>query len=244
MNRSFYQLLYQITPIFLTNGIATNIGGKIIPIMALLNPNAYNILFSGGNGDFNMDSYFGIFQPASGGSLVAQQIAEYPFASLNVAANATVKQPIELSMIMVTPMKTEYAWAVKNATMTALKAALDTHNNMGGTYTVFTPAFTYYDMIMLNLSDMSNPQIALPQNTWKWDFRKPLVSQTDLVSAENNLYSKITGGIQTSTEWTNALTALGLPASSVNAAAGSGGTAPFAPPVTIGGLVPLSPLSQ
>lgn len=235
---SFYQLLYQITPIFLNNGIATNIGGGIVPIMALLNPNAYNILFSGGSGEFNMDSYFGIFQPASGGSLITQQIAEYPFANLSVAANATVKSPIEVSMIMVTPMKTQYAWAVKNATMTALKAALDTHNNMGGTYTVFTPAFTYYDMIMLGLSDMSNPQIALPQNTWKWDFRKPLVNQTDLVFAENNLYAKITGGVQTSTEWTSALTALGLPASTVNQALGAGGTAPLAPPVTIGGTQP------
>jgi hypothetical protein len=236
--RSFYELLYQITPIFLNNGIASNINGSILPIMALLNPSAYNILFSGGSGTFNMDSYFGIFQPASGGSLVAQQIAEYPFANLNVAANAIVRNPLEVSLIMVTPMKTQYAWAVKNATMTALKSALDTHNNMGGTYTVFTPAYTYYNMVMLNLVDMSNPQIVTPQNTWKWDFRKPLISQQDLVFAENNLYAKITGGVQTSAEWTSALTALGLPASTLNQAAGAGGTAPLAPPVNIGGTNP------
>jgi hypothetical protein len=232
---SFYQLLYQITPIFLNDGIASKIGGGILPIMALLNPNAYNVLFSGGSDTFNIDSYFGIFQPASGGSLVQQQIAEYPFANLSVAANAIVRNPIEVSMIMVTPMKTQYSWAVKNATMTALKSALDTHNNMGGTYTVFTPAFTYYNMVMLGLSDMSNPQVVIPQNTWKWDFRKPLVSQADLIFAENNLYAKITGGIQTSAEWTSALTALGLPASSVNQAEGAGGTSPLNPPVTIGG---------
>jgi hypothetical protein len=232
---SFYQLLYQITPIFLNGGIAQNIGGNILPIMALLNPSAYNILFSGGSGNFNMDSYFGIFQPASGGSLISQQIAEYPFANLAVAANAIVRNPIEVSLIMVTPMKTQYAWAVKNATMTALKSALDTHNNMGGTYTVFTPAYTYYNMVMLDLADMSNPQIVTPQNTWKWDFRKPLIAQSDLVFAENNLYAKITGGVQTSAEWTSALTALGLPASSVNQAAGAGGTAPLSPPVNIGG---------
>ena len=71
--------------------------------------------------------------------------------------------------------------AVKSATMSGLKAALDAHNNLGGTYTVFTPAFTYYDMLMLNLSDISTPQSPLPQNTWKWDFRKPLVTQADLV---------------------------------------------------------------
>jgi hypothetical protein len=232
---SFYQLLYQITPIFLNGGIATNIGGNIVPIMALLNPNAYNVLFAGGSSSWDMDSYFGIFQPISGGSLIQQQIAEYPFANLSVAANAIVRNPIEVSLVMVTPMKTQYAWAVKNATMTALKSALDTHNNMGGTYTVFTPAYTYYDMVMLGLSDMSNPQIVTPQNTWKWDFRKPLIAQQDLVFAENNLYAKITGGIQTSTEWTSALTALGLPASSVNQAAGAGGTAPLNPPVNIGG---------
>jgi hypothetical protein len=235
---SLYQLLYQITPIFLNDGIASNIGGGILPILALLNPNAYNTLFSGGSDTFNMDSYFGIFQPAAGGSLIQQQIAEYPFANLSVAANAIVRNPIEVSMIMVTPMKTQYSWAVKNATMTALKTALDTHNNIGGTYTVFTPAFTYYNMVMLGLSDMSNPQIVLPQNTWKWDFRRPLVAQSDLVFAENNLYAKITGGVATPAEWTSALTALGLPASSVNQGPGSGGTAPIAPPITIGGTNP------
>jgi hypothetical protein len=237
MGRGIYQFLYQITPIFLNNGIATNMAGSILPVFTLLNPNAYNILFSGGNNAFNIDDYFAIFQPAAGGSLIQQQIAEYPFANLNVAANATVTNPIEVSMIMATPMKTANAWAVKNSIMTSLKSSLDNHNNLGGTYTVFTPAYTYYDMVMLGLVDMSTPQIFLPQNTWKWDFRKPLVTQAGLTSAENNLFAKITGGIQTPALWTSVLTALGLPASSMNQGSGAGGTAPLAPPVNIGGTV-------
>jgi hypothetical protein len=230
---SLYQLLYQITPIFLTNGVASAMSGGILPIISVLNPNAYNVLFSGGNEAFNIDNYFGIFQVAAGGSLVQQQLAEYPFANLNVAANAIIRQPIEVSLVMMAPMKTQYAWAVKNATMTALKATLDTHNNLGGTYTVFTPAFTYYDMLMLGLSDISTPQSPLPQNTWKWDFRKPLVTMADLIAAENNLYSKITGGIPSPAEITSTLTAIGIPASTVNAAEAAGGTAGLPPSANI-----------
>jgi hypothetical protein len=230
---SLYQLLYQITPIFLTNGVASSMSGGVLPIIAILNPNAYNVLFSGGSDTFNIDSYFGIFQVAAGGSLVQQQIAEYPFANLNVAANAIVRQPIEVSLVMMTPMKTQYAWAVKNATMTALKATLDTHNNLGGTYTVFTPAFTYYDMLMLSLTDCSTPQSTLPQNTWKWDFRKPLVTMADLIAAENNLYAKITNGLPGPAEITSTLTAIGIPASTVNAAEASGGAAAIPPSANI-----------
>ena len=113
MNRAIYQLLYQITPIFLTNGIATNIAGGIVPIMAILNPSAYNNLFAGGSDNFNIDNFFAIFQPSPGGSLVQQSLAEYPFANLNVAADAIIRNPIEISMIMATPMKTQYAWQLK-----------------------------------------------------------------------------------------------------------------------------------
>lgn len=220
-----YQLLYQITPIFLTNGIAQNQAGNILPIMTILNPAAFDVLFQGASSTFNMDNFFAIFQPAPGGSLVKQQIAEYPFANLNVAANAIIRDAIDVSMIMMTPMKTPNAWAVKNATMTALKATLDTHNNLGGTYTVFTPAFTYYDMVMIDLIDISTSASPLPQNTWRWDFRKPLVTLADIIAAENNLYSKITAGVPSSSEWTSTLTAMGVPASTVNQAAGAGSAA-------------------
>jgi hypothetical protein len=228
----FYQFLYQITPIFLTNGIAGTIPGSILPLLTLVNPAAYNALFSGGNVSFNVDDYFAIFQPAPGGTLVQQQLAEYPFANLNVAANAIVKQPIEVSMIMMTPMKTKMAWAVKNATMTALKYALDNHNNLGGTYTVFTPAFIYYDMLMLSLTDISTAQTPIPQNTWRWDFRKPLVTMQDLIFAENNLNTKITAGVPTPADTTNALTGLGLSAATINQLEATMATVPQ---VTIGG---------
>lgn len=228
---NLYRLLYQITPIFLTNGIATNITGNMVPILALVSADAYTALYqqggAGGNVksvNLSLDNAFGIFQPVPGGSLVEQAIAEYPFANLNVAANAIVRNPINVSLIMMTPQKTSQSWGLKLATMTMLKNTLDTHNNLGGTYTVFTPAFTYTNMLMKGLIDVSTAQNPLPQNTWRWDFHRPLVSAQDITAAESNLMAKITGGLPTDATTTSAETAIGAAMNSINLGLGAGGT--------------------
>ena len=224
-------LLYQITPIFLTGGIASNISGGILPMLALTNTNAFSSNLLGGNENFALDDAFAIFQPAVGGSLVEQIIAQYPFANVNVAANAMIRNPINVSMIMVVPMRQEGAWANKLAVMQALKATLDNHNNSGGTYTVCTPAFTYTNMLMLNLVDVSTPT-PIPQNAWRWDFTRPLVSLADLEGAQSNLMNQITNGVappgQVSTT-TGQGTALTNQPNAPNVGTGAGGSAPWVP---------------
>jgi hypothetical protein len=224
---SLWRLLYQITPIFLTNGSAANIPGGMLPLIALTSADIFTAIYQGGsplNGSANqiaLDEAFAIFNPVPGGSLIEQVIAEYPFANLSVAANAVVRNPNNVSLVMVTPMKTPQAWALKLATMTMLKNSLDTHNNLGGTYTVFTPAWTYTNMLMKGLIDVSSAQSPLPQNAWRWDFTRPLVSMTDIAGAESNLMAKITNGVPSDAVTTSALTVIGNPANSINLGIGT-----------------------
>jgi hypothetical protein len=217
------QLLYQLTPIWLQNGIASGPIGGYMPILSILNYevwSALNTQNASAAADWNFENAFAIFQPAPGGSLVKQSIAEYPFANLNVAANATLRNPINVSMIMSTPMKENSAWAMKQSRMSNLKAVLDAHNNLGGTYIVFTPAYIYNNMCMENLTDVSTAVSPLPQNTWRWDFTAPLVAISDVLGVESNLIQKLTLGLQTSGQLTSALTAVGANASVANYALG------------------------
>jgi hypothetical protein len=193
-SNTFVQLSYQVCPIVLSGGIAAQIPGGYLPILTL---------FSGGNsvnsiglpfdiGD--LDDAFGAFNILPGGTLVSQQISKYPFANQWVAANATIREPLTLSVIMDAPMRGQNAWAIKQMVMTALKTTLDNHNNLGGTYTVVTPAYMYENLIMTSLTDNSRGNNSLPQNAWRFDFEKPLVALSDLAGAQNQLMSKITNG--------------------------------------------------
>jgi hypothetical protein len=118
-------------------------------------------------------------------------------------------------------MKTPNSWALKMATMTALKATLDAHNNLGGTYIVFTPAFIYQHMCMTALTDVSTAESPLPQNAWRWDFTRPLVQLEELQIQLNNLMANITGSLPVSVTAGGAFTGSGLPGS--------------IPPITFGG---------
>ena len=140
----------------------------------------------------DLDDAFGAFNVLPGGQLINQQIGQYPFANQSVAANAVIREPLTLSVIMDAPMRDPAlsggggnAWQQKLTTFTALKATLDAHNNKGGLYIVATPAYIYENLIMLNLTDNSRGNNSLPQNAWRFDFEKPLVSMSDITSALN-----------------------------------------------------------
>jgi hypothetical protein len=199
-SNSLIQLQYQVCPIFLTGGIASSISGSILPLLTLTNSQSGANL-AGNLLPFditNLDDAFATFTVLAGGTLVVQQVARYPFANQAVAANATIREPLAISVIMDTPMRTPDAWVRKQSVMTSLKQTLDNHNNAGGMYTVMTPAFMYDGLIMTALTDTprsgSNP---IPQNAWKFDFEKPLVTLSDATAAQNLLTSKITNGTPT-----------------------------------------------
>src|SRR6516225_6166584 len=184
------QLQYQVCPIILSGGIASQILGSMLPIMSLFGMGGIaGLPLLGGLplpfDPVDLDDAFGAFNVMPGGTLVNQQIAKYPFANQWVAANATIREPLTLSIIMDAPMRGPNAWAMKQMIMTALKATLDNHNNAGGTYAVLTPAYLYTDLIMTALTDNSRSgSSALPQNAWRFDFEKPLVALADLQGAQ------------------------------------------------------------
>jgi hypothetical protein len=198
------QLSYQVCPIVLQGGVSAQVPGGMMPI---LNVFGAQVGAGGGGGNVNalglpfdltdLDDAFGAFNVLPGGTLVNQQIAKYPFANQSVAANATIREPLTISVIMDAPMRGRNAWQVKNTIMSALKATLDRHNNLGGTYTVVTPAYMYTDLIMVSLTDNSRGSNSLPQNAWRFDFEKPLVALADLQGAQNQLMQKITNGTPT-----------------------------------------------
>jgi hypothetical protein len=180
----------------------------MLPLLSLFFPGgtALNLPF-----DINdLDDAFGAFNVLPGGQLVLQQIGQYPFANQSVAANAVIREPLNLSVIMDTPMRGPNAWVIKQAVFTALKATLENHNNSGGMYTIATPAYIYDNMVMLSLTDSSRGNNSLPQNAWRFDFQRPLVSLQDAQGALSLLAGQLSGGLPT----TGAPTGTQIPAES------------------------------
>lgn len=194
------KLRYQICPIVLTGGIASQVPGGMLPIIQFLPTETMgDEVTREGFPRFptNLDNAFGAFNVLPGGTLVSQQIAKYPFANQSVAANATIREPLTISVIMDAPMRGADAWAKKHMVMTNLKGVLDTHNHRGGTYTVYTPAYMYEFLIMTSLTDNSRGNNSLPQNAWRFEFEKPLVALAELAGAQNNLMGKISNALPT-----------------------------------------------
>jgi hypothetical protein len=190
------QLSYQVCPIILTGGVAAQIPGGMLPMISMFvsgQTNSLGLPYDIGK----LDDAFGAFNILPGGNLVSQTIGKYPFANQSVAANAVIREPLTLSVIMDAPMRGPNAWNVKQAVFTALKSTLDIHNNGGGTYTVATPAYMYDNLIMVALTDNSRGNNSLPQNAWRFDFEKPLVSLAELQGAQNQFLQKITNGLPT-----------------------------------------------
>ena len=192
LGRDAYQLAFQVSPIILVNGIASAIG--MLPIIAITEALnfPFGILASGGN--ISLDNFFASYEPLPGSTLIDQKIGEYPFANQAVAANAVIAQPLTISLLMNIPARAPGGYAIKLATMAALQAALQQHNNLGGTYTIVTPAGFYTNCVMLSLRDASRGGSKQPQNAYEWVFRKPLLTLDQAEQALNALMSKINAG--------------------------------------------------
>jgi hypothetical protein len=203
------QLSYQVCPIILTGGIADQIPGGALPILNLFGgaPPASPAASLGLPFDIgDLDEAFGAFNVLPGGTLVSQSISKYPFANQWVAANAVIREPITVSVIMdapMRPMRTIYpgvdVWTIKKAVMSSLKSVLDQHNNKGGTYVISTPAFQYDNMIMTALTDNSRGGNSLPQNAWRFDFERPLSALAELSQAYGAFIQKATAQVPQTT---------------------------------------------
>lgn len=190
-----WKLSFQICPIILTGGVATLFPGSMLPIIALTEAADFVTGLLSGGGPTDLDQYFAHFSPASGGKLLSTQVGKYTFANSQVAANAVIIQPNNVSLIMECPAKGEGAYGIKFATITALQKTLFQHVSQGGLFTVMTPAFPYTDGILTGLTDVSTSGAKQPQSRFQWDFEFPLVTQSAAQSALNSMMSKLDGGL-------------------------------------------------
>ena len=185
MSIESFSLWYQKTPIILTGGIATNAVGGIesaLPISTL----TQSITTPLGLNDFLFD-----FQPLPGSTLIENNVATYPFANQQVAANAVIFEPLRISLRMLAPPRGSGGYNTKLAVFQNLQAKLQQHTAMGGTFTVATPSYIYNDCLLLSLKDVSEGDPKHPQNEYQWDFMQPLLTDQGTQAAQNALIQKL-----------------------------------------------------
>ena len=180
--RTAFRLGYEISPVILTNGIAKLIPGGMLPIVALTEAKGLIAGLLQGNGldtATNIDQYFAHWMPLAGSTLIRNEIGSYPFANQIIAANAIIKQPNNISMLMVCPAQRTGGYATKLATISALKKTLDYHHQSGGTYTVVTPSYIYTGCILSAMTDATGGESNQVQTAWRFDFVQPLITLED-----------------------------------------------------------------
>lgn len=208
-----FKLGFQISPVILTGGLANSIPGTMLPIVSILQAADFvDGLLSGGP-DLDLDDFFAHFEPMPGSTLIDIQVATYPFANSTTAANATIAQPLKISLLMKCPIRAPGGYLVKLATFTALQAVLAQHASSGGLYIVATPAFLYQNAILTSLRDISSGDSHQVQHTWQWDFEIPLVTMQQAQQAQNTLMSNLTQGLPTDGSLSGTASTLVNPAS-------------------------------
>ena len=196
-----FQLTFQASPIILTNGIATNIPGNMLPIIALTQGGSFLTGLLTGTTSIDPDQFFAQFVALPGGTIEEFQIGMYPFANQAIAANAIIAQPLKISLRMEARANATVPYSLKLATLSALKSTIDQHINLGGTFTIATPAYIYTNCILTQLRDVSTGETRQAQSAWQWDFTQPLVSLQQVQAAQNAAMSRATNGLPWDGSW-------------------------------------------
>jgi hypothetical protein len=184
-----FSLIYEVSPIILVDGLAQYFPGGILPITLITE--LFDIPGIE-NGEF-----FAHFKPISGGTLADWEVAEYPFASMQVAANAVIQQPLKISMMMVCPAQTGGGYLIKQAILTALQTAIQNHLLSGGSFTVITPAYTYTNCLLTSIRDITPSSDKQVQYIFQWDFVQPLITASGAQQVLGNLMNKFENGLPT-----------------------------------------------
>lgn len=193
MSLSNFQLSFEICPIILIGGIAQNLPQQSLPIIALTEQQNYNSGLVSGSLQIPPENYFAHFLLLPGNKLLSNSIAQYPFANQNVAANAIVGNPLNVSFIMICPANNINDYTAKSGIITALKRSLDQHNAAGGMYNISTPAYTYTYCVMKDFVDVSSGTDKQLQYEYRLDFERPLLTQIEATNSYNALMGKMNG---------------------------------------------------
>ena len=189
--RDGYDLAFQISPIILTGG---ELGPLYIPIIAL---QSQQLAFAQGaltSGQIGLEDFYARYLPIPGGTVINNTIGSYPFANRQVASNAIIEQPKNISLRMIAPVRDLGGYMSKLAIFTSLQKSLEAHNRAGGTYIVMTPSFIYTDCVFLTMTDITGEDTNQKQVEWQLDFIKPLISSSDALAAFGRQMGAIAGG--------------------------------------------------
>ncbi|MBP2171011.1 hypothetical protein J2125_004203 [Erwinia toletana] len=190
-----WQLAFEISPIMLVDGLAATIPGGTLPIAAFTEGlSVVNGLLHGELGTGPTAR----FMPMAGTTLIQQDIGNLNFYNQTTAANAVVNKPNRILMQMQRPVATrDGGYATKSLTFTALKMALDKHNQCGGSYNVLTPAFIYTGCLLRAVTDNSgfSTQNKQVQHAWMFEFEQPLLTLSQLEAVLGNLMNKFESGL-------------------------------------------------
>ena len=214
---SSFELAFQISPIIFTGGIAELIPGGALPLGAVSQLQSFIGGLLSGNGLSGTEQTFPQFYPLPGATLADFEIGKYPFANQAVAANATIAQPLVVSMRMLWPAQPGTGgYAARLMGMMAFQSAIKQHGSRGGTYIVLTPSYFYTNMILRRMTDISSGVTRNPQSEWQLDFEQPLLTLEEAEEAQNSLMSKLTSGTEISGQpaWTSGSNTVGNASSS------------------------------
>jgi hypothetical protein len=212
--RATYTLAFQVSPIILVGGIAQNTLGGMLPIIALGGQAAGALQGAISSGGLSTDDFFAQYVPIPGSTLISQAVATYPFANQATAANATIQQPLNISLRMIAPVKDDAGYLTKTAIWTSLQNSIAQHNAAGGTYIVATPWYIYTNCLLQTITDSTGGDSKQQQIMAQWDFYQPLIAQQQAASAQSSLMSKLSSGAQVAAPsagsiWSSATAAVG-----------------------------------
>ena len=199
--QAVFQGLYEISPIFLTGGLAGFLPGSTLPLTAIT-----ELLDISG---LESKEFFAHYRPLPNSTLIDFSVAEYPFANMEVAANAVVQNPLKISMLMVCPAQNYFGYPLKLALMTLLQTQLQAHINAGGSFTVLTPAYVYTNCLLTNIRDVSSPTSKQVQEMYQLDFVQPLLTESAASSVLGNLMNKVNNGLPAIPQWSGVSTSVG-----------------------------------
>lgn len=224
-------MAYVKSPVIFTNGIANGLPGGLLPIISITQAADYAGVLNGTDSLTLNDLLFD-FQPLPGAKLNSYQIGAFPFANQQIAANAIIREPNSISLMMQAPVRDIGGYDEKLSVFGALKAAIDQHASLGGTYTIATPSYLYTNCILLEFQDASSGVPDKPQDRWRWDFIQPLLTLDQAQQAQNSLMSKISNGTQVTPAASGAISPSGQGPAVGNPASGQGpSTVPAATPL-------------
>lgn len=198
--RSAYDVAFQISPIILTGGIASQVPGGKLPVIGLVGQLASIAQGFLTNGIGLSDIGFR-FVPLPGATVVSNSVGTYPFANQQVAGNAIVSQPLVISLQMIAPVNSDMGYITKLPIFTALQQSFASHNTAGGTYSIATPSYIYTNCVMTAITDVTSGRTHQQQVEWQLDFVQPLISQQAALSSLSGLMSKLSAGQPNSGEW-------------------------------------------